>query len=217
MMNRRGVRCGVLLVLSAVLLGGCQTAYYGVWEKLGKEKRHLLKDQVEKARDEQAEASETYKEVIDRIKEVYGFDGGELEAFYDRLKEDYEDCRNRADAIESRIDKVQQIAEDLFSEWEREIGQMGNANFQSASRKSLKETQARYRRLEKAMIQAQNRMTPVVAQLNDYVIFLKHNLNARAIGAIKAEMGDIENEVDALIRDISRSVSEADAFLSTLE
>ena len=204
-------------ILIAALLVGCQTAYYGVWEKLGKEKRHLLKDQVEKARDEQAEASETYKDVIERIKAVYGFDGGELEAFYDRLKDDYEDCKNRADDIDERIDKVQEIAGDLFSEWEREIDEMGNAKFRTASRKSLRETQARYRRLEKAMIQAQQRMAPVVAQLNDYVIFLKHNLNARAIGAIRAEMSDIENEVDMLIQDISRSVKEADAFLNTLE
>ena len=55
-MNRKTTGFTLLFCLFAALLGGCQTAYYSVWEKLGKEKRHLLKDEVEKARDEQAAA-----------------------------------------------------------------------------------------------------------------------------------------------------------------
>ncbi len=36
------------IVVLIFLVTGCQTTYYAVWEKLGKEKRHLLKDNVEK-------------------------------------------------------------------------------------------------------------------------------------------------------------------------
>ena len=45
---------GVLVML----LIGCQKAYYAAWEQVGKEKRHLLRDNVEKAGKEQKEASE---------------------------------------------------------------------------------------------------------------------------------------------------------------
>ena len=34
-----------------LLVSGCQTAYYSLWETLGKEKRHLLKEEVQKATD----------------------------------------------------------------------------------------------------------------------------------------------------------------------
>ena len=45
-----------VLLVFLLFTAGCQTTYYAVWEKMGKEKRHLLKDNVEKAREEQAEA-----------------------------------------------------------------------------------------------------------------------------------------------------------------
>ena len=33
-----------------VLMLGCQSTYYAMWEKMGKEKRHLLRDQVDRGR-----------------------------------------------------------------------------------------------------------------------------------------------------------------------
>ena len=78
----------VLLTFSMIAVSGCKRVYYGFWEKLGKEKRHLLKDSVEGARDEQEEASEEFKDVLTRMKELYGFEGGDLEKLYGRLKDD---------------------------------------------------------------------------------------------------------------------------------
>lgn len=195
------------------LFVGCQSAYYAAWEKLGKEKRHLLKDQVEEVRSEQQEASEEFKDVLSRIKELYGFEGGDLEAFYEDLKSDYEDSQERSEEVSERIDEVEEIAEDLFKEWEREIEEIDNSKFKSQSRASLQETRRRYERLHRSMIKAEQSMEPVLNKLEDYVLYLKHNLNAQAIGAIRQEVADIEVEVSSLIRDINRSVREADEFL----
>jgi len=203
----------VLLVLAVVLLGGCRSTYYAMWEGLGKEKRHLLRDEVENARDDQAEASEEFKDALTRVKELTGFHGGELENVYLQLKDDYEDCEQRAAIIDERIANVEQIAADLFAEWETEIGQMTNPTFRTSSRRSLARTRERYTQLHRAMVRARERMTPVLTRLNDYVLFLKHNLNARAVGALGTEMGRIEADVDVLVRDIERSIQAADLFL----
>ena len=207
-----------IIVFSALVLflAGCQQAYYGVWEQMGKEKRHLLKDQVEKVRDEQAGASEDFKDALTRIKEIYGFDGGDLEAQYRRLADDFEDCEARAEAVDDRIGNVRTIAMDLFDEWEGEIDEISNPTFKADSRRKLDETRQRYARLESSMTAAQARMAPVLNRLNDYVLYLKHNLNAQAIGALGQEVADIEMEVADLIRDIDRSIQEADAFIQTL-
>jgi hypothetical protein len=195
---------------------GCQTTYYAVWEKLGKEKRHLLKDQVEKARSEQQDASEQFKDALTRIKELYGFKGGDLEEFYNKLKSDYEESDRRAEAVRSRIEKVEQVAQDLFKEWEQEIGEISNEQFRMKSRTSLKDTKQRYARLRSAMTKAESSMDPILRRLKDYVLYLKHNLNAQAIGVLKKEVGDIEMEVQGLIQDITQSIAEADSFLKTL-
>lgn len=202
-----------VVFLSVFFFTGCQTAYYAVWEKLGKEKRHLLKDEVEKAATEQEKASEQFKDVLSRIKEMYGFSGGELEAFYDRLKDDYEACEDRAESVRSRIAQVEEIGGDLFMEWEREIEEISNQKLKNQSRKSLTATQARFNRLRRAMARAESRLAPVLRDLKDYVLYLKHNLNARSIGALKKEADDIEVEVGALLKDIGKSISEAEEFV----
>jgi gas vesicle protein len=203
------------IVVTATI--GCQTTYYSVWEKLGKEKRHLLKDNVEAAQSEQEKASEEFKDALTRVKEIYGFQGGDLEAMYNKLSKDYEACEDRADTVQGRIDKVERIAADLFEEWENEINEMTNVTFKANSRESLQATKRRYARLNKAMVKAQSRMEPALRHLRDYVLYLKHNLNAQAIGALGREVHDIEGEVEILIADIADSVKEAEDFLKTLK
>lgn len=205
------------LVMTTTALFGCQTTYYAVWEKMGKEKRHLLRDQVEKSRDDQAEASEAFKDALTRLKEMYGLEGGHLEKMYNRLSDDYEDCERRAARIDERIEKVQRIAQDLFNEWRQEIDQIQNSSFRSKSRQKLRVTQSRYARLESALKTSRKRMTPVLANLRDYVLFLKHNLNAQAIGSLKGEVDSIETDMDRLVRDIQSSIKAADDFLKEFE
>lgn len=217
MYHRFTLKTILLSIIMAVFLAGCQTTYYAVWEKLGKEKRHLLRDQVEKSRDDQKEASEEFKDALTRLKEMYGLEGGDLEKMYERLSDDYEECRNRADIVDERIDNVQRIAADLFAEWRKEIDQIQNAAFRSNSTQKLRATQSRYARLEKALKNARKRMTPVLNNLKDYVLYLKHNLNAQAIGSLRGEVASIETDVDQLVSDIQVSINEADAFLKEFE
>ena len=205
----------VLMVLTALV--ACQSTYYAVWEKMGKEKRHLLRDQVEKARDDQAQASEEFKDALTRLKEMYGFDGGDLEKMYNQLSDDYETCQDRAEQIDERIENVKQIAKDLFSEWRKEIDEIQNADFRSKSNQKLQATRTRYNRLENAMLTARKRMTPVLTNLHDYVLYLKHNLNAQAIGALKGEVSGIQTDVDRLMLDIRKSIDAADTFLAEFE
>jgi len=199
-----------------IVAGGCQTTYYAVWEKMGKEKRHLLKDNVEQVREEQAEASEQFTAVVERIKAMYGFDGGALEDVYEKLSQDYRDCEVRADAVRDRIGKVERIAADLFKEWETEIATIKNGKLQSKSRASLKDTRSRFARLQRSMRVAEASMDPVLNNLRDYVLYLKHNLNAQAVSSLRKEVADIETEVSSLVADMNRSIKEADAFVKTI-
>ncbi len=212
------MKFGIKLIVCAVVfiilpLGGCQKTYYAVWEKMGKEKRHLLKEEVEDARTDQQEASEQFQSTLEKIKQIYGFEGGELEKFYKNLSSDYEECEERAAAVSDRIEKVEHIASDLFQEWEQEIGMITNTRMQAQSKSALKDTRKRYARLHQSMIKAEASMKPVLKNLNDYVLYMKHNLNARAIGALKREVGSIETEVESLIADMNRSIKEAERFL----
>jgi hypothetical protein len=206
-----------LWFVGVLLLVGCRSLYYAAYEKFGVEKRHLLRSNVEKVQKEQATTAAEFKDVLTRIKELSGFDGGKLEKAYRKLSGDYEDCVARADGLRDRIANVNRIGADMFAEWERETGQISNAGLRATSEKSLREARQRFSVLQGTMAQAETRLGPVLTQVHDYVLALKHQLNAQAVGALQGEVGNIERDVTQLLNDMDRSIREAQSFLSQLE
>jgi predicted nucleic acid-binding Zn-ribbon protein len=206
---------GAIVILLLVSIG-CRTTYYAAWEKMGKYKRDLLKENVQKVRQDQEAAAEQFKDALTRLRELYHFEGGDLEKVYDRLKAEFDRSNVRADAVRSRIKKVEQISSDLFAEWDKEAKGISNTRLRADSEAKLRETQRKYEGLHTAMKRAEASMEPVLTQLRDQVTYLKHNLNAQAIGALKGEAVDVEREIQQLIRDMNVSISEAEAFISTM-
>ncbi|VAW86520.1 hypothetical protein MNBD_GAMMA16-2302 [hydrothermal vent metagenome] len=207
----------LLLLCGIALLTGCSTTYYSVWEKMGKHKRDLLRDHVESAREEQADAQEQFKSALQRLKELQNFDGGELEDTYEALKDDYDESVEHADDVKDRIETVDDIAHDLFGEWEEEIELISNARFKSDSKKKLRTTRKKYATLNRSMVKAVKSMEKVLTRFQDHVLYLKHNLNAQAIGGLDAEVVSIGKDVKKLISDMETSIAQADSFIATLE
>jgi hypothetical protein len=205
-----------LMVLS-LFLSGCNKVYYNTMEKLGKEKRHILIDNVEDVKDSQTKAQEEFTDALTRIKELYAFDGGKLEKFYNKFKSSYENCDDRAKQIEKRINSVKQVAKDLFIEWEQENSQINDAKLKNSSRKSFVDAKAKYSKLERVMAGSTQKMYPVLAKLKDYVLYLKHNLNAQAVGSLSGEVVSIEKDVKVLIEDMTASIKEAQRFINNFQ
>jgi len=194
----------------------CSSAYYGAWEQLGREKRDLLRRHVEDVKQEQQATGEQFQDALERLRAVYGSSGSDLELRYDALRAAYEDSEARAEALRSRIRRARTTAEDLFDEWDEEIGTMQDAALKRRSREQRKATQQRWRGLDTAMERSEKSMEPVLARLRDQVLAMKHSLNAQALGTLEGEVGAIDRDVDALVADLRRSIAEADAFLAAL-
>lgn len=116
-----GSRLNLPLGLLLALLSGCSSVYYNTMEKLGYEKRDLLVDRVEDARAAQEAAREQFASALDQFIAATNFQGGDLEAAYRRLNAAYAASERRANAVRERIDRVEKVAGDLFSEWEDEL------------------------------------------------------------------------------------------------
>lgn len=211
-------RIALLLGLSVCLgvVVGCRSTYYAAWEKVGVYKRDLLKKKVVAARDEQKEAGEQFKDALTRLKELYQFDGGKLEKTYSALQKDYEQSSAKAQAVRTRIKDMESVAEDLFTEWEKESKEISTPALQTASRKQLRETRDRYERLHTALKKAEQSMAPVLVQFRDHVLYLKHNLNAQAIASLKGETMNVQTEISRLITQMNHSIAQADEFIKAL-
>lgn len=204
-----------VIVASVILfLSGCNTVYYKTMEQFGKEKRHILKSDVKDVRQSQTKAQREFKDALTTIKELYGFQGGDLEQFYNRLKKNYEDCDSRANQIEKRINTVEEVANDLFMEWDAEIAQIQDPAMKSTSQQSYADSKEQYQKLQVVMKNSTKGMYPVLAKLKDNVLSLKHNLNAKAVGVLGGEVTTIEQEVEKLIFDMNASVDEAEIFIN---
>lgn len=206
----------IMVVMVAVSLVGCQSAYYGTMEKFGIHKRDILVDRVDDARDAQSDAQEEFKSALQRLDELLKFDGGELEKRYQALNDDYERSKAAAERVNSRIKAVDNVAQALFDEWQDELGLYSNASMRSESERSLRETERHYKSLLQSMERAAGTMEPVLEKLHDNVLYLKHNLNAKAIDAIRGEYRVLRADVEVLIREMEAAIEASNAFIDAM-
>jgi ElaB/YqjD/DUF883 family membrane-anchored ribosome-binding protein len=204
------------LLAAGLLLGGCSSAYYAALEKVGIPKREVLVDRVEAARDAQQSAQTQFKDALEQFKALVGYDGGKLEAMYESLRTTSDASTAKAREVRDRIAAVKDVAEALFKEWEGELQQYSDAGLRRKSQRQLNETRVRYSRLVAAMDRAAARMDPVLAVLHDQVLFLKHNLNAAALGSLDATSTSLQKDVDTLIADMQAAIAEANRFIGEL-
>jgi len=210
----------VLLAFAVVMLAGlsgCQTAYYAAWEKLGYEKRDILVSRVENARDAQEEAKEEVVSALESFSQAVNFQGGELEKQYQRFKSQLEASEAAAENVRDRVDKVASTGSALFEEWENELDSYTNQSLRQRSELQLRETRSRYGTMLTAMQRARDRLEPALRPLRDQVLFLKHNLNARALSSLKDEVRKVDIEVNRLIDDINVAVEEANGFINQIQ
>lgn len=207
----------LFLFVPLLLLSACSTMYLEGLEKVGIPKRDVMVYRVEKARDTQEETKEQFKSALEQFTAATNFRGGDLEDTYKRLNDAYEASVSKADEVKSRIADIESVSEALFNEWKEEIAQYSNASMKQNSQKKLDATQTHYRQLITSMKQAEAKIQPILTVFHDQVMYLKHNLNARAIASLKGELGNIQSDVSNLIASMEKSINEANAFISTME
>ena len=127
-------------LFSTFLLTGCSSVYYKTMEKLGKEKRDILVQRVKDTKKDQEETKQQLQTTMQKFQELTGFQGGDLEKSYKKLNDEYERAAGQANKLHERIKSIDQVSSDLFSEWQKEINEMGNAGLKNRSSAMLRGT-----------------------------------------------------------------------------
>jgi hydroxymethylpyrimidine pyrophosphatase-like HAD family hydrolase len=174
-------------------------------------------DRVVDGKESQQAAQAQFKSALEEMTALIHFDGGDLETQYNVIQEQYEGSKDAAEHVSSRIEKIEDVAYALFDEWQDEIEQISSINLKRQSSIKLRETQRRYQSLIKSMRKAESKMAPVLSALKDNSLFLKHNLNAKAVGALQGEMLSIKKNVSALIKDMNLAIEQSQKFIELLE
>lgn len=204
------------LILSVFVLTGCQSTYYSAMEQVGYHKRDIMVDRVEDAKSSQQEAQEEFTSALEALSSLTNFDGGDLEAMYNKVNDRYEASEAAAEEVADRIAAIEDVSEALFAEWQEELQLYSSSKLRRASEVKLNETRSAYQTMLKAMKRAEAKMTPVLNTLRDNTLYLKHNLNASAIGSLQGEFSNLEQDIAYAIQQMQAAISESDKFLDKL-
>ena len=203
--------------LTALLvLAGCSTIKYNTLEKIGIHKRDLLVGNVEDTRDAQKDAQEQFQDALERFGTIVTIEETDLKEAYDDLNDEYKDSVDAAEEVSKQIDEVEQVAADLFTEWQEENKLYTDQDLRRESENKLRDTKARYNGMLKSMQDAEASMQPILASLRDNVLYLKHNLNAQAVGSLRISFNELEGDIGILLERMNQSIARSNDFINQL-
>jgi hypothetical protein len=216
------VKLRVLAVaLVCALAPGCYQSggslYLDALEKIGMEKRDVLVKRVRNAKEAQQEAQEQFRDALEEFQTLVGHEGGELEDRYEKLRREHDRSAEKAEEVRDRIRGIEKVSKKLFEEWKEELGKYSDKELRRISEKQLEQTRQRSAELIVTMKRAASRMDPVLEKLAERVLFLKHNLNAQALGSLQQTSQALQADVSALISEMETSIAEADRFIAEMK
>ncbi|MDD1823680.1 DUF2959 domain-containing protein [Vibrio splendidus] len=206
----------IVIVLSIFTLTGCQSAYYSAMEQVGYHKRDIMVDRVEDAKESQQDAQEEFTSALEALSSLTNFSGGDLEEMYNQINDKYQDSEKAAQNVSDRIAAIEDVSDALFAEWQSELDLYTSDSLRRSSEQKLRETQSSYKTMLSAMKRAEKKMDPVLNTLRDNTLYLKHNLNASAVGSLQGEFMSLEKDIAYAIEQMNAAIAESDKFLAQL-
>ena len=208
-----------LLVAAIMMLGfsSCSSIYYGTMERLGKHKRHIMIDRVKATREAQADAKGQFLAALEQVTGIVAAPEAEMEKRHGHLDAALGRCESKAGALRGRISSLEDVARALFREWRSEIEDFNSDALRAASQQKYDMTLAKYSELVEAMEEAESKLEPALIPLRDQVLFMKHNLNAKAFAGLNEEQANIQTRVDLLAGALEAAISAADKFLAAFQ
>lgn len=191
-------------------------AKYSAYEMIGYEKRDLFKKEVKAVKKDQHDSQKAFEDALAKLQYFYSYDGGKTESEYNKLKDSYESSQDESENLSASIQKLDEVAQDLFAEWKEEINSISNSDLRKKSTVKLSETRIRYKELHRKLKESEKNVSPILIKMKDQVTFLKHNLNAGAMIGLETEGNRIGKDIEKLIEEMKAANREAEDFIKTL-
>jgi hypothetical protein len=185
-------------------------------EQVGYHKRDIMVDRVEDAKESQQDAQEEFTNALEALSSLTNFNGGDLEDMYNKINDKYQDSEKAAQNVSDRISAIEDVSDALFAEWQDELDLYTSASLRRSSEQKLRETKSSYQTMLSAMKRAEKKMDPVLNTLRDNTLYLKHNLNASAVGSLQGEFMSLEKDIAFAIKQMNEAIAESDKFLAQL-
>lgn len=203
----------VLSVAALFALGSCQAMYLGTLEQFGFEKREILYERVETAGDSIVVLEQRLDEAFSVYREAIHQEGGDLLSSQKRFSNFYDKVEDAASNFDSRIEKVQAVADAMFEEWNSETGEIIDAELRRKSRSNYTRALNQYGNLLRSMRAVQAETDPILTRLRDHVLFMKLNLHPNAYAPLRKTETEFVASAEAVKGTMHATYEEVQNFL----
>lgn len=207
----------IFLLLGLVFFSGCQGFYYSTMETLGSHKRDILVDRVKDCADRMDKAKQEFQALNTKLEKITKADISKVDSLYKELNSQSKKCHSKAIDLDRRVNNIRTVGKDLFREWEEELEEYHNETFRRSSEKRMEERRRKYLETVHLLKSAQKYSEPALSSASDYVLFLKHNLNAQALNSLDNEIDTVQQKIKFLVEKMELATDNARNFLVEMD
>lgn len=206
----------LVAVLALSPLAGCHTeAYYGTAEAFGVQREEILTKRVQETKEHLAEARVAFIAAADRFAQVRSKDTDVA-----ALREALLGVSSRADsAVAIAADDraaLDSAAETLFAHWGKEASAYHDESMRKSTEKRQQKVKDAYAGLKEKLAKAGDAMKAATHAMDDRLLFLKHNPDARGVEGVADKAGDLKDKASAVTDRTDAARAGADKFLEAL-
>lgn len=114
--------------------------------------------------------------------------GGDPAKTFESFKSSIEASEQEAQRLGESVGPLKEAAEQVFQRWTHDLEGIGNTRLRAQSHVRLEETRARYESVLASVTTALVTFDAFNADLRDHALFLGHDFNAAAVGAVRGEV-----------------------------
>lgn len=177
---------GCVLLLACVFAGagavpqGCRSHQPAGFDAFTRNRLAVVVRSLESVRDAQSLALDQCTRTLRAIRQE-AWTGAEPDAAYDNIRRMRATCESRAHSADLRLSRAEFQGEDYFAQWGRELEDYDDNDLRENARRERTEVLARYKATLRHVHEAQDAFAPVLAAIEDQVLYLKHHRGQPAV------------------------------------
>jgi hypothetical protein len=217
-MGDKGQRLVRTLLVAAVVLflTACQSSAPGSLKQASYPGLGALFDRVGDYQVAQQAAAEQFQSVKEQLSPL-ATAGGNTQGDSAADLSEYDQTVEAAVAVSATIAAVKQAATATFQQWQTEIDVYTDAQLKADNQAKMGATWQSYQGMMQGVRASETKMNAVLAELNNYVTFLRGSPDASALASYRPNRNVIGSDIDALLLKMKSALGRSNEFIEDVQ
>ena len=200
------------IAISTALVG-CKSTYYEAAETVGYERREMLTDRMQDARDSQVAAKQQLQTALYTLRRVGSVPEEEVADLHHDLETEVDRTDEQIEDLHEDIASVESVAQAMFDDWEDDLAKYESEDLRSRSRQELQETRQSYRELIGSLRETEQKLQSVIPPMKDQVLSIEHAMKAGRAPEKSDDLEEVREKISTLIEDLDDSIDRTQRFI----